>query len=207
MVAARDKAEKLIEAYVQDFLKSNKPARILDQELKKIGVGLRPLVDHITVRTLDVEKRAKEFIRVGLKWDRTVGVRGVLFYDDWWAKVYRKPGLPAIFIDQAFKDTRGQTSVIPPWVAQFSDKVLHHIALLVDDIECAVATLKRKGIRFAGDIVGSRESDLRQVFTAADEKNGHPFTVLEIIERHRGYAGFQPPQADSLMKASVITGK
>jgi hypothetical protein len=28
--------------------------------------------------------------------------------------------------------------------------------------------------------------------------------VLELAERHRGYQGFSPPQADSLMKSTVI---
>jgi hypothetical protein len=27
--------------------------------------------------------------------------------------------------------------------------------------------------------------------------------VLELTERHRGYLGFMPPQADSLMKSTV----
>jgi len=32
---------------------------------------------------------------------------------------------------------------------------------------------------------------------------GQPFSVLELAERHRGYQGFSPPQADSLMKSTV----
>ncbi len=207
MAPARDKAEEVIRNYVDVFLSNNKPASFLESELRKIGVGLGPLVDHITLRTFDVEKRAKEFIKLGFQWDKSLGRRGVIEYDDWWAKVYRKPGLPAIFIDQAFKGSKGHTSIVSPWVSRFSDKILHHIAVRVEDIEKAVYQLKKHGVRFAGEIVGSRVSDLRQIFTTADEKNGYPFTVLEIIERHRGYKGFQPPQADSLMKASVITDK
>ena len=97
--------------------------------------------------------------------------------------------------------------MIPPWVKRFSSKTLHHIAVRVDEIETAVATLKKRDVRFAGPIVGARGTVLRQVFTAADVKNRQPFTVVEIIERHKGYSGFQPPQADSLMKSSVITAK
>ena len=203
----KDKAEVMVHRYVEEFVKNNRAARFLKEELDKVGVGLFPLVDHITVRTLDVEKRAKEFLDLGFTWDQTVGTRGVLEYDDWWAKVYRKAGLPAVFIDQAFEGARGKTCVIPPWVNRFSDKVLHHIALRVEEIEAAVATLKKRGISFAGEVVGATGSDLRQIFTAADEKEGSPFTVVELIERHRGYAGFSPPSADSLMKSSVITAK
>ena len=207
MPSKKDLAEELTHRYVEGFVKNNKAARFLNRELEKIGIGLMPVVDHITVRSLDVEKSAEEFLRVGFKWDRTVGKKGLLEYDDWWAKVYRKPGLPAVFIDQAFAGPRGKTSVIPPWVRRFSSRVLHHIAVRVGDIEKAVSTLKRRGIPFAGEIVGAKGSDLRQVFTAADAKYGSAFTVVEIIERHRGYTGFQPPQADSLMKSSVITAK
>ena len=201
----KDRAEKVVRRYVEEFVRNCRSAGILLESLDKIGIGLFPLVDHITVRTLDVDRRAKEFIRLGFRWDKSVGVNGVLEYDDWWAKVYRKPGLPTVFIDQAFKGPRGNTSVIPPWVRRFSDRVLHHIAVRVEEIEKAVSTMKHRGIRFAGPIVGTRGTDLRQIFTAADVKRGHPFTVVEIIERHRGYAGFSPPSADTLMKSSVIT--
>ena len=207
MTQIKDRAERVVQCYVEEFVKNSRPARILAEDLDKIGIGLFPLADHITVRTLDVDRRAQEFLRLGFRWDKSIGKEGVLEYDDWWAKVYRKPGLSAVFIDQAFKGRRGKTSVIPPWVNRFSDKALHHIAVRVGDIEKAVASLKKRGISFAGGIVGAKGGDLRQIFTAADERGGHPFTVVELIERHRGYAGFSPPSADALMKSSVITAK
>ncbi len=207
MKSAPDRAEKTARLYIDGFVRNNRAAGILKEHLDKVGIGLFPLVDHITVRTLDVDRRSREFLRLGFKWDKTVGVGGVLEYDDWWAKVYRKPGLPAVFMDQAFQGPRGNTSVIPPWVRRFSDRVLHHIAVRVEEIEKAVSVMKKRGIRFAGPIVGGRGTDLRQIFTAADVKRGHPFTVVEIIERHRGYAGFSPPSADALMKSSVVTAR
>ncbi len=202
-----DKTERIVRRYIEGFVKNSHPARVLKERLDKAGIGLFPVVDHITVRTLDVDRRSKEFIRLGFRWDKTVGISGLLQYDDWWAKVYRKPGLPAVFIDQAFKGPRGNTSVIPPWVRRFSDRELHHIAVRVEEIERAVLEMKKNGIRFAGPIVGARGTDLRQVFTAADVKRGHPFTVVELIERHRGTAGFSPPSADALMKSSVVTAR
>ena len=202
-----DEGEAVVRTYVGDFVRNNAAARYLERELGKIGVGLFPLVDHITVRTLHVDRRAKEFLELGFTWDRTIGTHGVLEYDDWWAKVYRKAGLPAVFIDQAFGGTRGKSSVIPPWVTRFSDKVLHHIAVRVEEIESAVKRMKRRGISFAGGVVGARGTDLRQIFTAAQVRKGHPFSVVELIERHRGYNGFSPPSADALMKSSVITAR
>ena len=203
----KDLAEAVVRRYVQNFVKNNQAAQRVDAELAKTGIGLFPVVDHITVRTLNVEKSAREFLRLGFRQDKTLGKKGVLAYDDWWAKVYRKAGLPAIFIDQAFDGPRGKTSVIPPWVKHFSSRVLHHVAIRVGDIDKAVSTLKKRGISFAGPIVGAKGTSLRQVFTAADVKRGYPFTVVELIERHRGYAGFSPPSADKLMKSSIITTK
>ena len=207
MSQVKDRAERVVRRYVEEFAKNSKPASVLREQLDRAGVGLFPLVDHITVRTLDVDRRAREFLRLGFKWDKTIGTNGVLEYEDWWAKVYRKPGLPAVFVDQAFKGPRGNTSVIPPWVRRFTDRVLHHIAVRVEEIERAVAAMKKRGVRFAGPIVGARGTDLRQIFTAAEVRRGHPFTVVELIERHRGYAGFSPPSADALMKSSVITAR
>jgi hypothetical protein len=36
-----------------------------------------------------------------------------------------------------------------------------------------------------------------------EQINGKPFSVLELTERHRGYQGFSPPQANSLMQSTV----
>jgi len=44
---------------------------------------------------------------------------------------------------------------------------------------------------------------LRQIFSAPELVDGQPFTVLELAERHRGYQGFLPPQADSLMRSTA----
>ena len=195
--------EKKIKAYVDDFVRQNKAAQAMGRHLSTAGTGLRPVVDHITFRTNDVEKRAKEFTSEGFVWDSTLGNKGIIEYNDWWAKVYRRPGFPAVFIDQAYEGKRGESSLIPAWVKRFGDQTLHHVAVAVDDIEASIEALKKLGIECAGEIVGTRGSDLRQIFTKAEVKDGQAFSVIELTERHNGYAGFLPPQADGLMKSSV----
>ena len=103
----------------------------------------------------------------------------------------------------AYADERGKTSIIPGWVGRFGDRVFHHVAVRVEDIEAAIAKLKGRGVVFTGEIVGARGGTLRQIFTAPEMVDGHPFSVLELAERHQGYQGFLPPQADSLMKSSA----
>jgi 4-hydroxyphenylpyruvate dioxygenase-like putative hemolysin len=127
---------------------------------------------------------------------------GRLEFQNWWAKVYRKDGYPTLFIDQAFDGERGKGSLIPQWVMAHGDRCFHHIAVLVEEIESAVSSMKEMGIEAAGEIVGEPGSDLRQVFTKPELKEGEVFTVLELIERHHGYTGFLPPQADGLMEST-----
>ena len=189
--------DELIERMVADYVSRNRAAGLLKTMLDEAGVGLFPVIDHVTIRTLDIEQGALPFVSLGYAYDET------LTYDDWYAKVYRKPGYPALFVDQAYPDDRGRSSIIPGWVQKFGDKVFHHIAVRVEDIEHAVARLKQKGVVFAGTIVGDPGDRLRQVFSAPETVGGHPFTVLELAERHRGYLGFLPPQADSLMKSTA----
>ncbi len=180
-----------------DFLSHNSAADLLRQALDEIGVGFVPVMDHVTIRTTDIDRRAEEFLGLGYGYDETIR------YEDWYAKVYRKAGYPALFVDQAYPDDRGKTSIIPRWVEKFGDRVLHHVAVRVEDIEQAILKLKGRGVVFAGEIVGARGGTLRQIFTAPEMVDGQPFSVLELAERHQGYQGFLPPQADSLMRSTV----
>ncbi|QPJ63349.1 MAG: hypothetical protein G3M70_16275 [Candidatus Nitronauta litoralis] len=194
--------DAIFEDYIARFLEGNAVARHFNMKLNELGIGLMPLVDHCTIRTMDVEQRVKEFIGLGYQYDSLIGV---LKFDSWWAKVYRKPGYPALFVDQAYSDERGQESLIPKWVRAHGDQCFHHVALLTQDIEKAISAMEKSGFEMAGSIVGEVGSDLRQVFTKPEMREGEAYTVLELIERHNGYAGFLPPQANGLMESSRIS--
>ena len=189
--------ERSIDAYVHEYVSQNRAALIAKSVLDAAGIGLKPVVDHITFRTRAIDRRAREFVRLGYVYSET------LEYRDWYAKVYRAPGFPALFVDQAYDDERGKTSVIPNWVNEFGDRTLHHIALSTEDIEAAMGRLQRKGVTFAGSVIGERGEVIRQIFSVPEPVRGIPFSVLELIERHAGYQGFSPPQADALMQSTV----
>jgi hypothetical protein len=87
-------------------------------------------------------------------------------------------------------------------VKKFGDNVFHHIAVRVENIETAIDRLKANGVVFAGSIVGERGGQLRQIFSLPEVIDGQSFSVLELTERHEGFQGFSPPQADSLMKST-----
>lgn len=189
--------DSLLSEYISDFVARNSAARTLKQQLDEVGVGLVPVADHLTFRTDSIDRRAEEFLHLGYTFSDT------LEYEDWFAKIYRKPGYPPLFIDQAYPDDRGRTSIIPAWVVQFGDRTLHHIAVRVEDIELAIDRLQRRGISFAGSIVGEPGGPLRQIFTVPEQIDRAAFSVVELTERHEGYLGFSPPQADGLMKSTI----
>lgn len=70
--------------YISRFLSKNEAARYIASELSNCGVGLMPLIDHCTLRTLDVDKRAEELFPLGFSHDQALGT---LEFDNWWAKV------------------------------------------------------------------------------------------------------------------------
>ncbi len=187
--------DPLINDLISTYAQGNHAARVYAETSK---IQHWPfIIDHIALRCLHVETRAQAFLEAGYLFaDETVEYPN----QGWWAKVYRKPAHPVAFVDQAYEDTRGEKSIIPAWVKRFGDKDLHHIAVLVHDIEAVM--LKTQGIQFAGEVVGSPGSRLRQVFTASEVRDGAAYTVLELTERN-GYTGFYPDQANALMESST----
>jgi hypothetical protein len=177
----------VIDNYIATFVETNRASALVRDRLDAAGVGLRPVVDHISFRTLHIHERAREFEALGFSYDDTVGV---VERDEFWYKVYRKPGFPAVLIQQAHEDARGAKSPIPQWVERFTDGQVHHVAILVDRIERAVETLRDAGLTFAGQISGDEDSEFRQIYVEPEIADGEPFTVLELIERHWGYTGF-----------------
>ena len=54
------KTDDFFDDYIRLFLQGNKSANYLADDLDNCGVGLMPLIDHCTLRTLDVDRRAEE---------------------------------------------------------------------------------------------------------------------------------------------------
>lgn len=189
--------DPLVRDLVGRYFDENEAARVFADESERQEWPL--VIDHITIRCLNVDRRVEPFLKGGYVYRNEM-----VEYPDqgWWAKVYRRPGYPALFVDQAYDDPRGEKSIIPAWVKKFGDEALHHVAVRVGDIEKAVAALQKRGVEFSGSIVGNRGTRLRQIFTASEVRDGSAYSVLELTERN-GYDGFYPEQADSLMQASV----
>lgn len=195
MELANTHVDAVVRDYIRRYLETNNAASTLSEELTRIGIGLLPVVDHLGFRTLDIQERAPEFEALGYNYDDNIGV---IERDSWWAKVYRKPGFPAVYLEQAFLDQRGASSPIHAWVERFSDGQLHHIAVNVDRIDDAVEHMSRIGIRFTGEIIGEPESGFRQVYAEPEIVEGEEFTTFEVVERRWGYSGFLSPQVPAM---------
>ena len=189
--------------YIQDlctdYLKSNKSALKVINHIEQAGIGWFQLIDHITFRTHDVEKKAREIKGFGYVYEDT------LDFTNWWGNIYSLKGMPLIFIDQSYGGEKGEGSLIKEWVDEFGDRGLHHIAIRVENIENSVDFLTSKlNIEFSSGINGEPNANLRQIFIKPELKSGKAFSVLELIERNNGYQGLLPPQADKLMESTRL---
>ncbi len=182
--------EQLLHHYTLNFTAQNHAARIVARGLSLIGVGIRPLIDHFTFRTLDVENRAQEFLKHGYEYDADTGlIQG----GHSWTKLYIKSGYPSIFLEQAFEGKKGQGSMIREWVGSFGEEMPYHLAVRVEDMDEALISLEKQGISFVRPVMGNPGSSLRQISATPEIKERKPFTSLVLVERHGDYSGFIMP--------------
>lgn len=189
--------EKLLQGYVEQFVASNRAAKVLANDLRVIGIGLRPLIDHFGFFTRCIRTKSSDLMDYGYE---SKGSSASLRDKDWHAKVFSKTGYPAVVLYEAVKHRGRSLCGIGQWIERFGETVPHHIGVKVDNLENAVFFLEKQGIAFSPEKAGSQESKLRQVFTMPEMKDGRPFTVLELTERHSGYEGFMADHLHCLMK-------
>jgi len=64
---------------------------------------------------------------------------------------------------------------------------VHHMAFVIEQIEETIDALKRDGMKFLIDLVGSPDEGLKQTFTVPSE---HTLLVNEYIRRYGDFQGF-----------------
>lgn len=185
-----DPLERLLRAYLDDFVRSNRAAHVIAAGLKVLGIGFLPVIDHLTFRTLSVKERAKEFLPFGYRCDRRPDVIG---FPDGRGVLYRRTGYPSILFHEAFEGKKGKGSVIPEWVEVFGDQKPHHIAVSVDEVENGIFYLEKQGVPFDTKVTGNAGSDLRHVFSRPELVQGKSYNAVELVERHSGNSNFLIP--------------
>ncbi len=58
--------------YISRFLSENEATLYIANELSNFGVGMMPLIDHCILRTLDVNKRAGNYLPIGFSHDQAL---------------------------------------------------------------------------------------------------------------------------------------
>jgi len=191
--------DKFLREKCTNYINSNKSALKIVENIKQAGIGWLQLIDHVTFRTHNIEKKAAKITDFGYSYIDT------LEFKNWWGNIYALKGKPLVFIDQSYEGEKGEGSLIKEWVDEFGDQSFHHIAIRVEDIEYSVEFFRSKlHIEFSSAINGEPDADLRQIFTKPEIQNGKAFSVLELIERNNGYMGLLPPQADKLMESTRL---
>ncbi len=96
--------------------------------------------------------------------------------------------------DFAMVFTSGITPFISEEVSGPTEKFIqdygtraHHMAFRTENIEATIKNLKKDGMRFLLDLVGSEEEGLKQIFS---EPSPATLIVNEYIHRYGGFDGF-----------------
>lgn len=187
--------EQILENYLGEFIAGNLAAKTIAAGLRVVGVGLRPLVDHLIFRTLEAQKRASEFLPLGYVWDRKAGI---LEYGAARARVCTKRGFPALIFEEPAAGVKGRKSAVADWVKAFGERSAFSVAVRVDELEQAVFYLEKQAVPFTGVFAGEKSGILRQIFSSPEIREGRAYTVLELVERRSGFEGFFPAHLGAL---------
>lgn len=176
--------EQTLKQYAADLSSENSAARVMMRGLSLVGIGIRPVLDHLIFRTVHIKERAREFLELGYERDTTAKV---LEHRGHGVEVLRRGCAPAILVEHPHEKTGLE------WVAHFGDKKPYGMAVRVDDLEDAVFRLEKQAVAFLRPPAGKHGEILREIAAAPDMKDGRPAGYLVLIERHAGDQRFYSP--------------
>ncbi|EFK97065.1 hypothetical protein LDC_0900 [sediment metagenome] len=169
--------EASLKKYAEAFALQNHAAKVVMRGLSLVGVGLRPVLDHIAFRTLHLKQREQEFLDLGYEKDVTAKV---LLKKGHGMEVFRRGCAAAIILEHPHEKSGLD------WIAAFGDREPYYLAVRVEDLDEAVFCLEKQGIGFLRPMAGHRDDHLRQVAAVPEMKNGKEYSHLVLVERHAG---------------------
>ncbi len=131
--------EQILKQYTSDFASENAAMRVVARGLSLVGIGIRPVLDHLIFRTVHLKEKASEFFGMGYERDPAAKV---LEHSGHGVEVLRRGGAPAILVE------RPHEKAGLDWIAHFGDKKPYAMALRVDDIEEAAFHLEKQAVGF-----------------------------------------------------------
>ena len=176
--------EQALKQYVADLTAENTAARVVTRGLSLVGVGIRPVLDHLIFRTVHLKERAREFLDLGYERDLTAKV---LEHKGHGVEVFRKDCAPAILVEHPHEKSGLE------WVTHFGDKKLYAMAVRVEDIEEAAFRLEKQAVGFMRPPAGKHGENLREIVAVPELKDGKNASHLILVERHAGDPRFYSP--------------
>ena len=176
--------EQTLKQHVADLTAENSAARVVMRGLSLVGVGIRPVLDHLIFRTVHLKERAREFLDLG--YERDLAAK-VLDHKGHGVEVLRKDCAPAILVEHPHEKSGLD------WIAHFGDKKPYAMAVRVEDIEEAAFRLEKQAVGFVRPPAGKHGENLREIAALPEIKDGKNASYLILVERHAGDPRFYSP--------------
>lgn len=176
--------EQALKQYAADLASENSAVRVVARGLSLVGIGIRPVLDHLIFRTVHLKERAREFLDLGYERDLTAKV---LEHKGHGVEVLRRGCAPAILVEHPHEKNGLD------WVRHFGDKKPYAMAVRVDDIEEAIFHLEKQAIGFLRPPAGKHGENLREIAAYPEMKDDKNASYLVLVERHGGDERFYSP--------------
>ena len=176
--------EQILKQYATDLASKNAAIRVVVRGLSLVGIGIRPMLDHLIFRTVHPKERVNEFLELGYERDPAAKI---LERKGHGVEVFRRGGAPAILVEHSHEKDGLD------WVAHFGDKNPYALALRVDDIEEATFHLEKQAVGFIRPPAGKHGETLREISALPEVKDGKNAHHLILTERHAGDRRFYSP--------------
>lgn len=176
--------EQALKSYIADLSANNPAVRVVTRGLSLVGIGIRPVLDHLIFRTVHLKERTREFL--GLGYERDLSAK-VLEHRGHGVEVLRKECAPAILVEHPHEKAGLE------WIEHFGDQKPYAMAVRVEDIEEAAFRLEKQSVGFLRPPAGKHGGVLREIAAVPAVKDGKNVHYLVLVERHGGDQRFYSP--------------
>lgn len=173
-----------LKQYADALAAENSAAQVVVRGLSLVGIGIRPVLDHLIFRTLHLKERTREFLDLGYERDLTAKV---IEHKGHGVEVLRKGLAPAILVEHPHE--KGGLD----WITHFGDKKPYAVAVRVEDLEEAVFRLEKQAVSFLRPPAGKHGETLREIAACPEIKDGKYANFLILVERRAGDERFYSP--------------
>ncbi len=176
--------EQALKQYVAALAAENPAIRVVTRGLALIGVGVRPVLDHMIFRTVHLKERSREFLDLGYERDPAAKV---IDHKGHGVEVFRKDHAPAVLVEHPHERSGLD------WVAHFGDQRPYALAIRVEDVEEASFRLEKQCVGFLRPPAGKHGEPLREISALPAVLDGRTGSHLILVERHGGDTRFYSP--------------